>query len=575
MNIEQFGGRADGTDTTLAVRRALAWVRANGSHRLTFPTGEYHFWPTLAEERYLFVSNNDESLKRLIFVLENLNDFEVDGTGSLFLFHGLLTPFFLHNSSQIRLKDFAVDWERSFHSEAMVEKVADGVVELEIGSPFPYRVEHEKLVFSGEAEGFYGISNGLEFDPVRRETAYQAHDNYALRHGHRAWDLGPGKVAFKAQWSRLPTPGNMVALMTCERFSPAVVIDRCQQTELEQVTLHHSGGMGVIAQCSTDISLRGVKVTPRPGNGRLISLTADATHFSCCAGQITVQDCLFENQLDDAVNVHGIYHQVVNRISPRELEVRLVHPQQLGLDLIGVNDEVDFIDNTSLNAVGSAVVTGVERLNRSLFRLQLNQDLPTEVAADFAVQNLRWTPDVTISGCTAQKNRARGFLLNTGGTVKVTHNRLHTPGAAILIAGDAQYWFESGPVNDVHIAANLFDNCNYGVWGRAAVDINPEIEKHLQATTRYHRNIRIESNTFRAFDDRYVAAQGVEGLVISNNLLEPSQDYPAPAQPGEHFALVGCPDAVAEVPRALISLNGHNNENRRSSGSAHSVEACA
>ena len=554
MNIQHFGGRSDGNDTTLAVRRALEDARQTGEQRLIFPTGEYHFWPNRAQERYLFVSNNDESLKRLIFVLDAMEDFEIDGQGSLFVFHGSLSPFFLNGAKNIRLSNFSIEWARSFHSEAHVLGVEGNAVDLHIPEQFPYQVEYERLVFTGEGGDVYGIGNALEFDPMRRETAFQVTDNYTIRHWHRAQEIGPRAVRLEANWTTIPTPGNVLALMSGERFCPAVIISNSQQIELENVTLHHAGGMGTIAQCSRDLTLRDVRVTPRAGSGRLVSLTADATHFSCCEGKITLENCLFENQLDDAINIHGIYHQIVKQVSPREVEVRLVHPQQLGVDIVAAGDMIDFVENETLGVYFQGIVAGVERLNRSCFRLRFDADLPTEIAPNHAVFNHRWNPEVSITNCTARGNRARGFLLNSSGKMRVQNNTFHTPGAAILIAGDANYWFESGPVNDVTIADNLFDNCNFGLWGRAAIDIDPEIEPHRRARTVYHRNIRIENNTFRAFDPRLLRAHGVAGLVMKNNRLETTNDYPATAKNEEFFAVEGCPDADLESP--IVASNG-------------------
>ena len=140
--------------------------------------------------------------------------------------------------------------------------------------------------------------------------------------------------------------------------------------------------------------------------------------------------------------------------------------------------------------------------------------------------------------------------------MRVHNNIFHTPGAAILIAGDANHWFESGPVKDVTIADNLFDNCNFGLWGRATIDIFPEIVPQRRATTLYHRNIRIENNTFRAFEPRLLRAHGVENLEMTNNHLEPTRDYPASEKNAEFFELEGCPDAVIEAP---IIENGASN----------------
>lgn len=53
-----------------------------------------------------------------------------------------------------------------------------------------------------------------------------------------------------------------------------------------------------------------MEVVPAPGKKRMISITADATHFSNCGGQIRLIDCTFENQKDDASNIYGLYMPV-------------------------------------------------------------------------------------------------------------------------------------------------------------------------------------------------------------------------------------------------------------------------
>nr|AIA93734.1 CAZy families GH110 protein [uncultured Shewanella sp.] len=97
-----------------------------------------------------------------------------------------------------------------------------------------------------------------------------------------------------------------ILVFSPRRDFPGIVISDSAGVALEHVTLHHCGGMGVIAQRSADLSLSHVKVTPPVGGKRVVSLTADATHFVNCRGKIEMTDCLFENQKDDATNVHGL-----------------------------------------------------------------------------------------------------------------------------------------------------------------------------------------------------------------------------------------------------------------------------
>ena len=46
-------------------------------------------------------SNNDSGLKRVVFLLDGFTDFEIDGGGSHFIFHGFLNPFVIENSERI------------------------------------------------------------------------------------------------------------------------------------------------------------------------------------------------------------------------------------------------------------------------------------------------------------------------------------------------------------------------------------------------------------------------------------------------------------------------------------------
>lgn len=61
--------------------------------------------------------------------------------------------------------------------------------------------------------------------------------------------------------------------------------------------------MGFYGSLTRNIELASVAVAKR--EGRPMSITADAVHFSSCAGDIVIRDSLFEGQGDDGLNVHG------------------------------------------------------------------------------------------------------------------------------------------------------------------------------------------------------------------------------------------------------------------------------
>ena len=76
------------------------------AHKLTFSAGRYDFWPNRALERYAFITNNDEGLKRIAFPLYGFKNFAIDGQGAKFVFHGFLNPFILDHTDHVFPEEF-------------------------------------------------------------------------------------------------------------------------------------------------------------------------------------------------------------------------------------------------------------------------------------------------------------------------------------------------------------------------------------------------------------------------------------------------------------------------------------
>ncbi|MFN6017917.1 MAG: hypothetical protein ACK49N_10095, partial [Verrucomicrobiota bacterium] len=111
--------------------------------RIEFSPGRYDFRLDRAIEKYLFVSNNDEGLKRIAFHLEGLSEVEIDGQGAEFIFHGFLMPFAVENCRGVTLRNFSIDYARPFHSEGEILKVEQDVAKGAEGLVFE-RNTHEQ-----------------------------------------------------------------------------------------------------------------------------------------------------------------------------------------------------------------------------------------------------------------------------------------------------------------------------------------------------------------------------------------------------------------------------------------------
>ena len=280
LNMAAFGAKADGSDTTPCVRAALAEVRRSRAAKLVFPPGRYDFWPDRAEEEYVFISNNDEGLKRIAFALTQLKGLEIDGSGATFVFHGLMMPFLIENSHGVTIKNLSFDFSRPFQSEGRVLAVTPESVDVEFSEEFAYAIRNGVLVFTDgkktsgrtttvkSGEVIYPYGNLLAFDPKKRETAFMAKDFYGVGGGIVAKQIAPRQVRLALSKVSANT-GDILVFGVKTREYPGIVITDSTDVRLSGVAIYNTGGMGVIAQRSADLFLNKVQVTPRPGGDGL------------------------------------------------------------------------------------------------------------------------------------------------------------------------------------------------------------------------------------------------------------------------------------------------------------------
>lgn len=113
--------------------------------------------------------------------------------------------------------------------------------------------------------------------------------------------------------------------------------------------------------------------------------------------------------------------------------------------------------------------------------------------------------------------------------------------------GDANDWFESGPVNDVLIKGNNFKNSAY--TGGAAIIISPHIKGDAAP---FHKNIKIEENTFELHEERFLSAQYAENLIMRNNKFIKNLAFPSHNKVGENgISLKNCKNISAELPEKI------------------------
>ena len=506
------------------------------------PEGRYTVKGDFAYERYCYVSNNDEGLKRIAFDLSGCHDLEIRGENTHLDFVGYTVPFLIADAENITISGISIDYTTPFHSEAEITAVTPDHFDVRFDiDEFPYDIRNGCLYFDNKPTGSEAFNLLLEFDKEKREPAYHAWD-YWVNGTERCEQLPNGDVRILREGIQA-TVGNVMVFGCNHRLVPGFIISDSKNITIHDVDVYHTGGMAFIAQRSENLELNRIRVTPPPYRHRIVSATADATHFSNCGGYIRMIDCVFENQKDDATNIHGIYAMISEIVSPRTVVVQYVHEAQRGFNFIRKGMNVEIVNNASLVTLGQRQVASYEVLNKEYTRVTFTEDLPEGTLTKYVIAQVDSYPEVLIKGCTIRSNRARGILLGSRAKMTIDSNYFHAAGAAILLEGDGSYWYEQSGVRDLEISRNTFDNCNYGSpgWGRACIAVGTGLWED-RATSRYHHNVDIHDNIFCTFDPRILNFYCTEGVRFVDNRIETTDDYPAANSNASPFIYDDCDD---------------------------------
>lgn len=546
--VKEFGIMpGDEKETTLKLRKMLQEIRKEEKLEIRFEKGIYHFYPDYAGEKLLYISNHDEdTIKKVAFDLSGMKQIKISGTDTQFLFHTDILPFHIDRCREICIEGITIDYARTGYSEGKIVEVTDKKMLLEINrEEYPYQVIHGNIFFE-EENGIDELYCGcLEMDAKRCAPVWRGQDisfnrPYQSSYGAFFQEAGENLVEISLtgdqKFPETSRAGNILILRHHWRTYPCFYLTDSADITLRQITIYHCTGMAVISQFTKNITIEQVDIRRHPVKKRMFTATADGFHFVYADGKIQIKDCLVENQLDDPVNIHGIYGRIHKVLNKKEVIVELVEGMQKGVKLGQPGELFGIIDNRTMLEKERAEVCEVTMLNKDFQYIAFRDEMQS-LTPGFVVENKSYVPDVLIEGCTFRNNRARGLLLTTAGQVIVRKNRFETPGAAILIEGDSNYWFESGATKYILLEENEFINCAYvPQWGSAPIQVSPSA-RIWEEGQRYHQYLEVRKNLFRCFDNRLIYAVNLETLIFQDNKIEKTDQFPPIA--GEAFKLDG------------------------------------
>ena len=545
--ISAFGLKANSSKNASPVlQKALAKIKAEYKEGekviLRFPEGRYEFHEKGAAVREYYISNHDQTNpKKVGIALEDMKNLTLDGQGSEFVFHGRMLPVSLLRSENCLLKNFSIDFENPHIAQVKIVEndPQDGIV-FEPAPWVDYRIAKDSI-FEAYGEGWtMRHSWGIAFDGDTKHLVYNTSDIGCPTKG--ASEVAPRRIHAPGWKDARLVPGTVVAMRGWGRPTPGIFLSHDVNTTIENVKVHYAEGMGLLAQLCENITLEKFGVCLKgDADPRYFTTQADATHFSGCKGKVVSCNGLYEGMMDDAINVHGTYLKVVKRVDDRTLVGRYMHGQSWGFEWGCPGDEVQFIRSNTMELVGkqNKIISirpydkeQTEGAREFLITFQEPVDQVINEQSGFGIENLTWTPEVLFSGNVIRNNRARGSLFSTPRKTIVENNLFdHTSGAAILLCGDCNGWFETGACRHVIIRKNRFVNAltNLFQFTNAVISIYPEIPDLKGQQQYFHGGpeggIVIEDNEFETFDAPILYAKSVDGLVFRNNTIKLNTEY--------------------------------------------------
>lgn len=471
-------------DMTATLAEAIDACRDGGTVELA--EGEYHFYAENARSMEFFVSNHDQTRPRLVQVaVENAKDLALKGLGrgARLIFHGVSTGILVMDSARVRLENLELDWEASPIGEARIAGFEpDGRPRLEFRVRGSDGFGNAQMLWDGRTHAIKP-GTGDVFDLAQAET------------------------------------GDTISFRTWERPAPAICLYRAENVVFENVVIHAAHGMGLLAQRSADIAWRFGGVYPR--EGCFCSTKADATHFSNCKGLVSVTGARFEGMMDDAINIHATCLRIEEKLDGNRWRCRYMHEQAYGFEVFAPGETLRFIRARTLENGPVAKVVAVTAEDERTVVLSLDREVAGFGPGD-AVENADWQPAVEFNCNTVRNNRARAALFTTSGRVVARGNMFdHVSGSAILLAGDASNWYESGACADVEISGNRFIDCLTSPYQfcNAVITVAPSVPDLEAQRAPYHRNLRIFGNVFASPGAKLWDAVSADEVEWRDNLV--------------------------------------------------------
>lgn len=500
----------------------------------------YDIYPADATETirhwWTFMNSSGEPLYAA-FVLKNLENVTIDLGGAKLIFHGRIMPFAVLNCKNVTLRNFSIDYDRPYFTQGTVVESSDHAVTLQIPPLFRYRIENHDLIAVSDtwehrlnkgdmllrcfdpATGLPLGASGAILALIGDEIHPRPNPPLPIHHLY-AHDAGENRVCLTGLPDGfVPRVGEILAMTHEDRRKEGILLERSEDTVIENVRLIHVGAMGVVAALCHNITVQKLKMyIDETCPERIVTVNADSFHTFHCSGLIKVEDCRFENMLDDAINIHGNYLYCLEKTGENTIRAASKAQALVQMPFFLPGDSITvYKQNTQEIRYQGTVESFVYEGDSNIMEIRFREPIPELLEGDILESGKM--PEIEVRRCSSRC--MGGFRISSSKRVLIEDCAFATAGFSVAFTGDMDYWYENGPVKDVTIRNCTFTSC--GIPVQTACGFKP-----TEKAPFYHENIRFINNTVHLAGGNIMDLQDVNGIIYSGNTVSGLQDGRVP-----------------------------------------------
>ncbi len=509
IKARDFGAiPGDGRDDTPFIQAAMEACRAHKRSKLVFEPGTYDIHGSKKDDR--------GNYKPAIEVTE-VDNLTLDGRGSEFTGHDNATLMAFTACRNLNISDLSVDWDPLPFTQGKVIVSDTDYLDIEVLPPF--------VAKSGlRTEAILG------YEPDKSRMARRFTDHYQLGFEKTTEVIGQGIMRLFIGRSdrfagRMPSVGQYVIVRHQVYGYQSFEFVKCSEILVHNVNIYSNPGMGITGDECRNISLDHLRVMIRPGSGRWMSCTADATHFAGCRGMLAMENCFFEGMGDDATNVRsGHYLLVAGRPGNKMLILKTGYRYGDDLTPPEPGDILELSSKEKLLLPYARVTVSSVKLNvqDKALEIRVREELPEQTVAGDVAGDASSCPVLRIRNCTTIRNRSRGFIIKTRDVVIEDCTFEDITECAIALESDINAWWESISASNVIIRNNRFINSKFERGYLHGV-----IESHTMsqvAPAGVYRQITIADNIFLGSESDIIKIGSADGVNITGNIMDHPED---------------------------------------------------